>query len=476
MAMAEHARTLRVANEWGLAKAHWESLRTGGLGKSIDGNREAHTDLIKELLSTVAKIDDSSLLNLDPDASSYYLKEAALDKFPAVSELGSRLAAHAAGALAEKSMDEARKARLIGEEAVFLAKAQEFESALLQAMASNPKVAVAMSTAPADLRSAAQVLQKLIHTNVLNAKLTLSVEEYWAHLYQYRQELEQANAALLPLLDELLAARIERLEREYFQSALVAGPVFLIVFLYLSAGAYLAVMASIQGLRDGAHRLAKGDFSTPIALPNKDELHSVAVSFNDMSQQLELRSAEARQHTISLEEINQKLEILSTTDGLTGIANRRYFDTTLAREWRKAQRTGQPLTVALLDVDWFKKYNDCYGHQAGDECLVRVAQVLSRGVGRAGDLVARYGGEEFAFIALNCDGEHAQGLAENICKALAELALPHAKSDFGVVTISVGVASMVSAADHTPESLLKTADQALYRAKETGRARVVVGH
>ena len=473
--MMEHASVLHAADAWRNAKAHWESLRTGGLAQGIDANREAHTAFISELLSLVAHVGQSSLLVLDPDASSYYLMVAAIDKFPAAVEWGSRLAAHAAAAMAMKEMDEPRRARLIGEEAVFLAKVQEFELALHLAMAANPKVATSMSALPATMHDSTRALLTVIHDDVYNAKFSVPVAQYWGTVLAFRHDLDEGNAALLPLLDELFAARIERMQHQYFLSVLVAGPAFLLLLLYLSAGAYVAVMESIQGLRDGAYRVAKGDFSTPIALPNRDELRRVAVSFNDMSRQLEIRTAQEREHALALQTLNGQLEKLSTTDALTGIANRRSFDTTLVNEWSRAARLGQPLALALIDVDWFKKYNDTYGHQAGDACLVRVAQVLERCMGRTGDLVARYGGEEFALIALNCDGKHALGIAEKICSELEALALTHSASHTGVVTVSVGISSVVPKADETPYALVKAADQALYLAKEKGRNQVVVG-
>lgn len=182
--------------------------------------------------------------------------------------------------------------------------------------------------------------------------------------------------------------------------------------------------------------------------------------------ELEIRVAD---RTAELLVLNKKLETISATDALTGIANRRQFDTVFAEEWKRAQRLGQPLSLGLLDVDWFKKYNDHYGHQAGDDCLRQVAKVLDDTIGRAGDLVARYGGEEFVFIALSANSEGAMKIARRICEAVQAQALPHALSDFGCVTVSVGVASCVPSETNRPEELLAAADKALYRAKHRGR-------
>jgi diguanylate cyclase (GGDEF)-like protein len=176
--------------------------------------------------------------------------------------------------------------------------------------------------------------------------------------------------------------------------------------------------------------------------------------------------------TQELQESNRKLTALSSTDALTGLANRRMFDETLAREWARAQRSGEPLALAMIDVDCFKLYNDKYGHQAGDACLREVARVIQSAVHRATDLAARYGGEEFAFIApLNGSLQAAQ-MAETIRFDLQALMLPHELSATGCVTVSIGVASMTPTERQSAELLVRAADQALYRAKEQGRNRV----
>ena len=179
--------------------------------------------------------------------------------------------------------------------------------------------------------------------------------------------------------------------------------------------------------------------------------------------------------TYELEDSNAKLAELSSTDGLTGINNRRGFDAALESEWRRAARNGYPLALAMLDVDHFKAYNDHYGHQAGDRCLRRVADLIAVHGRRTSDLVARYGGEEFALLAPATDAEHAMAIAREICEELANLALPHAKSSHGVVTISIGVATMMPDESLSWSTLIETADKALYRAKQAGRNRAMLG-
>lgn len=159
-------------------------------------------------------------------------------------------------------------------------------------------------------------------------------------------------------------------------------------------------------------------------------------------------------------------------DGLTGVANRRCFDERLETEWRRAARNGSPLALLMLDVDHFKRFNDRYGHQAGDDCLRRVACAIKGGLLRPGDLVARYGGEEFACILPGTDFEGALAVGAGIEHIVRGLQIEHAGSDVaGAVTVSVGVAASLPDGDADPARLLALADAQLYRAKHSGRGR-----
>ncbi|MGC9524739.1 MAG: GGDEF domain-containing protein, partial [Limnospira sp.] len=173
---------------------------------------------------------------------------------------------------------------------------------------------------------------------------------------------------------------------------------------------------------------------------------------------------------------NQELKRQATIDGLTQVANRLRFDTYLHREWHRLKREQQPLSLILCDIDQFKRYNDTYGHPAGDECLIRVAQAIQRSIRRPADLVARYGGEEFGIILPNTTEAGAIQVAESLQTAVEALHISHIASDVGDwVTISLGVACTVPTAEGSPAHLLKAADLALYQAKERGRNRYCVG-
>lgn len=174
--------------------------------------------------------------------------------------------------------------------------------------------------------------------------------------------------------------------------------------------------------------------------------------------------------------LTRELEKLSYTDGLTKVINRRGFDTALERAWAECLERRSPLSLVMLDVDHFKKYNDALGHQQGDECLKAVAQTLERQVHASGEanVLARYGGEEFAAI-LRVNATKAQYIGEKLRSSIVQLALPHPNSSVGsTVSISVGVCTLLPDATRQPSDAIARADAALYQAKNTGRNRVIV--
>lgn len=193
-----------------------------------------------------------------------------------------------------------------------------------------------------------------------------------------------------------------------------------------------------------------------------------------MIRQLRVREAlesELRAARAALELRNISLRQLADSDALTGLANRRRFDDTLAAEHERARRSGLPLSLVLLDVDFFKKFNDRYGHVAGDDCLRRVAAAIATGPRRPTDLAARYGGEEFAIVLPDTDREGARAVAEKIRQAVQALGIAHADSPCGAVTISLGVHTCHPAAEPeaAPLACIEAADGLLYRAKMDGR-------
>jgi len=181
------------------------------------------------------------------------------------------------------------------------------------------------------------------------------------------------------------------------------------------------------------------------------------------------------QRTQQLEHANQHLQRLSCLDGLTGIANRRHFEEVLDLEWRRARRADTVLSLIMIDTDFFKAFNDAYGHQHGDDCLKQVATALHQTLNRAGDLVARYGGEEFMIILPETDAQGAATIAEALRVSVVALEIPHENSPTDkIVTISLGVVTGFPGEDFSASSLITAADGAMYQAKREGRNRVSI--
>ena len=192
-------------------------------------------------------------------------------------------------------------------------------------------------------------------------------------------------------------------------------------------------------------------------------------------QRIESMRSKQLEMSRDLASANRELEKLSRQDGLTGIANRRYFDSYLLTEVRRATREKAPVSLILSDVDHFKAFNDCYGHQAGDDCLRRVAAALSSAGRRPADLAARYGGEEFAIVLPGTVLEGAVDVAQAVSRVIGSLAIPHARSAVDKnVTLSQGIVSLIPEKETASEDLIQHADQALYQAKQQGRNRYVV--
>ncbi len=194
-----------------------------------------------------------------------------------------------------------------------------------------------------------------------------------------------------------------------------------------------------------------------------------------LAEEVKRQTALLRDQSLELKEANARLEEMSFLDGLTGIPNRRRLEQHMEHEWKRARRESLPMSVVICDIDHFKKFNDTYGHQQGDLCLIRVARMIQNHVRRPGDLVARYGGEEFVIVLSNTTPKQAAYVSEKIRRAIYRMQLPHAdgvKEKY--VTVSFGIAGTVPTAETTPLMLIGVADRALYEAKEKGRNRVVV--
>ena len=226
-----------------------------------------------------------------------------------------------------------------------------------------------------------------------------------------------------------------------------------------------------------AHSFAVGANDYIVKLPDKLELLA-RVRYHSAAHISRLQRDQAfrflRESQKNLADANIELQKLAALDGLTGIANRRRFDETITVEWQRGQRERQPLSLLMCDVDFFKIYNDTFGHLSGDLCLKKAAAVLTEHLKRPADLAARYGGEEFAILLPDTRLEGALALAESCVRHLEKLAIENPRATaYGVVTMSVGVASVVPSPHSSIEELIGSADRALYAAKKAGRNQVV---
>jgi diguanylate cyclase (GGDEF)-like protein len=257
----------------------------------------------------------------------------------------------------------------------------------------------------------------------------------------------------------------------------------------------------IKGISQASQEIAHGNFQYHLSPSNIQELSILADSFNQMSQEIQQSRNQLEEYSRSLEqkveertqelrseieqrvqaetalrEANQQLKRMAYIDGLTQIPNRRWFDQRLLQEWSRLKREEASLAVILCDVDYFKQYNDTYGHQMGDECLRDVARALLIAARRPSDVVARYGGEEFVVLLPNTNLAGAMVVAEAMQSTVRELKLPHQKSQVSpFVTMSFGLASVVPSDDLEPDVVLIHADRALYQAKAKGRDRIEIG-
>jgi diguanylate cyclase (GGDEF)-like protein len=216
----------------------------------------------------------------------------------------------------------------------------------------------------------------------------------------------------------------------------------------------------IKRMMDDIHRYTvEGNLATTAAQDNTKEFHALSNAFIDMTKKIQSNI--------------QELERLSSLDGLTGVANRRSLDTALNREWQRAQRDKTAISLLMIDIDFFKPYNDYYGHQTGDDCLKIIATKISQLVTRPGDLLARYGGEEFALLLPGTSSGGALSIATHILDAVAALHIPHPKSKISnIVTLSIGICTLMPGDEFNPFHLVGFADDALYLAKEAGRNQI----
>lgn len=340
---------------------------------------------------------------------------------------------------------------------------------------------------PPEQRNYAQILRQHLSGAVLNGLL-------WSGLCIFMLNTLKSYESMyvLLILSGLIAGAVATniiLFRYYFAFVIPAAlPVILYLFIdaslqmYMAGGIFSIYLVFITVSAYRLHNLVSASLAYQFDnLQLLDVLEQEKNQINRLYSNLEFDLARRKKAEQQLkvekqraEELVKSLLAISTLDGLTGIPNRRHFDSTLAREWNRASRSGTPISLIMCDLDWFKSYNDHYGHQKGDNCLIQVANILQEHARRDDDMAARYGGEEFVVILPATNLENAREIAEQIRLAIRNLGLQHRYSQTdNIVTASFGVATVIPGRDQQSTVLLSEADKALYRAKQGGRDSVV---
>lgn len=314
----------------------------------------------------------------------------------------------------------------------------------------------------------------------LPAQLTSTNDNHWRVL---------PIPKLGQLAIEFSTLPIQNTRRDAIRVGVVTALAGMVYIALMGIGFGFLLTRRLTQLSATAEQIGQGNFSTLIETEGSDEIATLARTIDSMQSQvranilsLERQQAElvaardelelrVKERTTELESANEKLRELSEVDPLTRIANRRRFDFAIDKEIRRAQRSGNPVSLIMLDVDYFKRYNDHYGHVGGDRCLAAIAGAIARASGhRPGDLAARYGGEEFAVILPETPLAGAHLVAERILDEIRALALPHEKSTVAtIVTTSIGISCYEAQSRIQPEQLIAAADAALYTAKQNGR-------
>ena len=268
-----------------------------------------------------------------------------------------------------------------------------------------------------------------------------------------------------------------RANREMLVALSELGAMILLALLGIWFGGERLLVSPIRRFALAASQIGHGKKTKARAadLPWAAEFVPLAVALDDMSDKLAARERELR-------DLNSQLHELAHTDALTGLANRRTFNANLAAAWKDAARLRRPVAVLMIDVDFFKRFNDHYGHMQGDACLRKVANVLSNGIRidnasqpglRKPDLLARYGGEEFAVLLQDADLETAVDVGNRLRQGIEDMLMAHIGAPWGFVSVSIGVAAIKPAETANPVQLVECADDALYEAKRRGRNMVV---
>ncbi|MDR0882735.1 MAG: diguanylate cyclase [Candidatus Adiutrix sp.] len=262
---------------------------------------------------------------------------------------------------------------------------------------------------------------------------------------------------------------------ESVTSSYIAIAVFFILGIVYVSMIVRNIRVPLSQLINSTEYFGRGDYGVFNSVNRKDELGILNNKFVSAAQEIKKVQTELAIYAKSLQELNTTLEMLSTTDQITGISNRRALDEFLGRAWDECKRLHIPITIMYMDIDRFKYFNDTYGHLKGDECLRSFVRCVRRYIKRTVDIFARYGGEEFVAVLPTTPGEAALALAEEIRCAVQDMKIPNPKSEAGpYVTVSIGLAARYPYQIDSAQALMELADQMCYNSKSTGRNRITL--
>ena len=282
---------------------------------------------------------------------------------------------------------------------------------------------------------------------------TSSPSEYFKNLTHSYQEVHNYNQFLFDLSTKIIEENYQHSVNQllaFYLSVLLVG----LLLVFLGAGLYYSISITIRELLTSAANFSAGKYDKPVKIVSKDELTAVAEAMDSMR--------------INIKEREEKLALLSQTDGLTQLSNRKFFDQTLKVSLANSRRNLTPLTLVMMDIDFFKKVNDKYGHLAGDDCLIKIARMMENQFKRETDVVARYGGEEFIAILYGQSLDEAKVQVEKFRAKIESTEVTSGQFSFKV-TASFGLAGLVPPEDAKPQALIALADTLLYESKDKGR-------
>ncbi len=307
-----------------------------------------------------------------------------------------------------------------------------------------------------------EIKKKLIGS--LPVKLLINRSEKKINVYALRQDIAGSGKYVLhisiPMAISVKGDNVIKLAIFFLVVATIA--VLLIVILTIDR----SIVSPVNSLIDQVKRIAKGDYARRGTVPSNNELGLLSMAVDDMAQIISTQTNE-------LKGVNERLELMSITDSLTGAYNRRHFDNVVRFEWERAFRAKEPMSLIMIDIDYFKPYNDTYGHVEGDKCLKAISTCITDNLRRETDHLYRYGGEEFAIILPNTSHEGAAHVASSIVEAVSAMEMPHSASKYHRITISAGSATKTPALPKMYSELIVMADKALYHSKKNGRNMAV---